>query len=953
MNVAVTNRCSLPLILMSLAGGVGLAVPKACGQTLSWLNAAGGSIGTAANWNPAQIPGAGNTLSFNLAASYPLTFPASVPATANLSFLRGVQTVTINSPHATGLVTIGSTNGQTGTLTLATGTLNAGDVRLGSAFGSAGVLNVNDDDALLDCSLLSVAANTNQLCTVSVTNSGRIEASSVVIGDDNPVGEGRVTVSGRTQLFPPLLSELRSSGSMVVGRDGIGTLAVADGAFVDVGTALTVGQNVTGGAAFSEGTVTVGGAAFRFPATLSVGSTLRVGRGSLVSSDTGNGTVEVNDDGAVVVAGATSVGGSGLGSGVLRVSSGGQFTTAGLTFGNSGDFQHLGGVVTVNGGTFTHDEATLIVSGAADTSLVLDGLTATTAFAAAASDDDAVTIGNSGAGSLTLRNGSDMVLNLGSVRLGNGVGSSGTLVIESGASVRLGSGDSVSVGDEGAGVLTVRSGGVLECGALFVSFLGGAGSALFENPGTELRAGALNLRQDAVMTIRDGATVTFDGNVGTQLPVQIGASLTIDDATVNATTDVRIDGSLTMINGVINARTFERSVPVAASGVINAAIESGPAITATGDLVLGNGGSLGFHSTDLAVGTHRVDLEDSNAATLRNTTISGGLLVASSGFSLPSGAALTGTGTVTGNLTNNGTISATGAAGLRFNGRVNGIGQGVGGTKIVFGNGGGFTGAGVIAAKIQLDAGAQLAITAPSLIGDNSVTGFSGGGDLDITGGLIINDSNGISLNGSTVLRNADLSCASPISIPASGTLIGRGRVLGAVNSSGVVAPGGVDGDRTGEIQFGGPYVQRIGNEAGELIIDLEGSQPNQCDLISAGVHPVTLDGILTIRVFDGFRPENGFRRIIVRSGGLTNELDTVIAPPRFSVYATQANLVLLYCSADFNDDGFVDFFDYDQYVECFETGVCPPGDSADFNNDGFADFFDYDDFVLAFESGC
>jgi hypothetical protein len=58
-------------------------------------------------------------------------------------------------------------------------------------------------------------------------------------------------------------------------------------------------------------------------------------------------------------------------------------------------------------------------------------------------------------------------------------------------------------------------------------------------------------------------------------------------------------------------------------------------------------------------------------------------------------------------------------------------------------------------------------------------------------------------------------------------------------------------------------------------------------------------------------------------------------------------------CPADFNGDGFLDFFDYDDYVNCFETGSCPPGKDADFNGDGFVDFFDYDDYVGAFEQGC
>ena len=34
-------------------------------------------------------------------------------------------------------------------------------------------------------------------------------------------------------------------------------------------------------------------------------------------------------------------------------------------------------------------------------------------------------------------------------------------------------------------------------------------------------------------------------------------------------------------------------------------------------------------------------------------------------------------------------------------------------------------------------------------------------------------------------------------------------------------------------------------------------------------------------------------------------------------------------CSPDFNGDGSVDFFDYDDYVQCFETGTCPAGRDA------------------------
>jgi hypothetical protein len=58
-------------------------------------------------------------------------------------------------------------------------------------------------------------------------------------------------------------------------------------------------------------------------------------------------------------------------------------------------------------------------------------------------------------------------------------------------------------------------------------------------------------------------------------------------------------------------------------------------------------------------------------------------------------------------------------------------------------------------------------------------------------------------------------------------------------------------------------------------------------------------------------------------------------------------------CPADFNMDGFADFFDYADFVECFEGGRCPDGKPADFNDDGIADFFDYLGFVEVFEAGC
>jgi hypothetical protein len=66
---------------------------------------------------------------------------------------------------------------------------------------------------------------------------------------------------------------------------------------------------------------------------------------------------------------------------------------------------------------------------------------------------------------------------------------------------------------------------------------------------------------------------------------------------------------------------------------------------------------------------------------------------------------------------------------------------------------------------------------------------------------------------------------------------------------------------------------------------------------------------------------------------------------------STSLPAMLTLCSADVNCDGFLDFFDYDDFVAAFESGS--PPEVADFNGDGFADFFDLDDFVASFELGC
>ncbi|XVJ58976.1 MAG: hypothetical protein HEQ23_06060 [Tepidisphaera sp.] len=106
---------------------------------------------------------------------------------------------------------------------------------------------------------------------------------------------------------------------------------------------------------------------------------------------------------------------------------------------------------------------------------------------------------------------------------------------------------------------------------------------------------------------------------------------------------------------------------------------------------------------------------------------------------------------------------------------------------------------------------------------------------------------------------------------------------------------------------------------------------------LSPGIYPIRVD-------YTDHGGYGGGIQLRVSSSGI---VDQVVPQASFSRIAAPT------CPADFNGDQFLDFFDYDEYVACFETGICPPGKTADFNGDEFTDFFDYDEYVLAFETGC
>ncbi len=938
------------LAVSTVAGG-------ASGQTLNWNNSLGGAASTAANWNPAQVPTAANPLFFGLSAAYGVTFSGTVGASSSMTIRRGTPTFSMTSTHSTGNMVIGDLAGAPPTLVLTTGTLNCDDLSIGTVFNANGNVDVNDDDAdLLASGQLTVADDTNLVCTLDITGGGRVEAGSITLGNLNGAGEGNVTVSGAI-LSPPFprstLRTTSATGDLIVGRNGVGMLTIAAGALVEASRDMFIGKDSIAPGQNSAGTVTVGGLGLT-GSTLNVADDLYIGRDTLVSQDAGIGLLEISTPGVVNVLSLTAVGGSGTGSGTLRVNTGGRLNTVSLVFGATGEFQHNGGTVAVSGGAFTHDEATLTVSGAgAGPVLVLDALANAPVFAAGTTTSDAITIGNAGAGTLTMSNGTEVSVTQGSIRLGNGAASSGTLNVESGAVLTASNLGQVFVGDEGGGVFNVRSGAQTNTHSIVVSNGSGAGTFLAENMGTHATADSLSVRNGGTAVIRDGAMVTTNGLFTTQVVIENGATLSLNDATLDATSIVRINtgGSFTMTSGVVRADEFICDVPFSASGLIDAKVQVNPLITATGELTLGDGSNVAIVTPDVNVGAHRVNYHDSSVAFLGNTTLNGGIIAASDEFILPANEAISGTGLVIGELLNLGTITATGTNGLTFQDMLTGIGQGIGGTRFVFQNGGGYTGNGTINSKVVGEQGSRIVISgAPAAIGDGSTFGFATDGEMDISSVTTLNDSNGAGLGTLTTLRSTTLICASGITLgttPTLDTLNGSGIIQGNVTNVGVVVPGTPGIDSTQQFNIVGVYSHTSGTSRGRLEMEIGGPLPGDSDRIIAT--SCVLAGTLNVSLINGFVPSPGLVvPMVATSSARVGTFQTVNLPPGFRIRYIFSGAEVVYCPSDFNGDGATNSQDFFDFIAAF-FALSP---TADFNGDNGVNSQDFFDFLTAFFAG-
>lgn len=955
---------------LSAVAGMAACVSTVRATIINWNNAAGGAASLAANWNPAQVPTAADTLVYNLNSTYTVTFSSGVPLSTQHTYKRGTVTLSIASPHTlSSNFRVGDVSGDVATTIITTGVVNAGSVTVGNAAGSTGTLNINDSDADLtttgagDIVVASAGAG-----TMNVTSGGRVtSADDLIIGATG--GDGTVNVSGfGTSPFRfSSITTTAADGDIVVGNasGSVAELNIFNGGFVNSSDDVQVG--LVGG---SNGTLDVGGSG---SGTLNVAGDLQVGNNAS-STTAGSGSVTAFANGTINVTGTIRLGDTAAGSGTLTCREGGHINTHSIICDTDGGFLNLlGGETHVDGGTLTAPGGILSIEGASGENpflRLLNGASCT--LSAPTSPFRALTIGIINDANVVVDTGSSLNVSSGDVVIGDLPVAHGSLVFSGGSTGSFPSNRRITVGASSFADMTVTGNSIVTAGSMELG-AGSSGNGSLLVFGSDLTlAGTLSL----------GGTPTFEGGTG-KLRVEgsgvITASASGDAIHVyaggtvfvflgstlrapNGTIDFVSAASLTIENGTIEARQLNIGVlNPSLRGTLRGKVTFGAAnmvVNPTGPLTIDGAGSplalVNLGTINVGDTTLTVNSGDLPSQIGNCTLGASGVINGTADLQILPGRTVSGDGTITNSIANSGTITATGD-GLTFGGLVSGVGQGMSGARFTFASGGGFTGAGTINAPVTALAGSKLTFTGTSQIGTNTPIGFRNEGELEVASGtLSINDSNGTGAGSLTTIRaGASIVSTSEFAVggdPIGGVLQGFGAIVApTIVVPGVLRPGDASGDKTGTLSLVGSVELFAGTHEGEVQIDLGGTAAADRDRVSV-IGPITLDGTLTLNLINGFTPGNGFRAQVLSStqsvsgGFLARHI-----PPRWHVEIGAKDVVVVYCAGDVNSDGFVNGDDFDDLASAFENGE-PLGD---FNGDGFINGDDFDEFASAFEEGC
>jgi T5SS/PEP-CTERM-associated repeat protein len=979
-NMTTTARpvnAPLAAALLLSAGLCHSLAPRAHAATLNWNNALGGSAGTAANWNPAQVPTAADTLVFDLAATYSTTFPLSVMNSTQWNVRRGTVTAGFTGTHTvSGSLSVGETVGSTGRLDVNIGTLAIGaNATIGSNLNTLGEFRVVNGGAALDLTGVALQLTVGRFGggTMRVLDGGVVSSvAAVVVGASAAAtGTGSLIVAGFDTLPASSSSfSITSNAPMVIGQGGTGNLQVLTGGQIDVAGDLTLGQ-LPGGV----GAANVNGAGLVDAAIRA--ANLRIGERAGGFS-AGTGGLTVSNDGVVDISGTTTIGDDQGGSGTLTINSGGLFATRNLTLSPGNNTLALnGGFLDINAGVLNAGNQPIIIAGTtANPAIRLNNGATSTNIRGASNASVALGVGITSSAGLRIEGpGSAIAIPVGAFMVGQNAGSNGQVIID-GGSLTVPAAAQTTIGRSGNASVIVAAGGSLACGITIIGETGpGTASLQITNPGSSATiealltvGGAAGMGGDADLILSDGGSLTINSSFAPCLRINPTGSLTMTNASITVVGggSINVQGPTNMNNSFITGAggmSFTGTAPITLSGGISTSSTLGmnPGANASlqGPFTVTGGFNIG---STLTVGTHPLTV---NAGTLRvlsgaTLTINGtGTISAPLPASIDSGGTLSGTGTFRGSLNNNGTISATGN-GITFeNGTITGVGQAMSGTAFTFNNIATFAATGTVNADVRGDATAVINATGPLTLGrTSSASGVDFRGALNVNSQVVtLRDADGIVLptlvNFGTAGRIDLQNAGNIVTLQSDSTMIGNGLLqfttLGPrfIQSLGVIAPGAAP-NGIGRIRFD---TQGFFH-AGPLQMDLA-SPTSSDEFIISGGGAFNLPPGGSLQVSLGFTPSAPFRRTLITASSIVGTFTSITLPPvplgQLRIDYTPTTIDLVYCPADFNADFSTDFFDYLDFVAAFDI----EDPAADFNGDSAVDFFDYLDFVAAFDTGC
>jgi len=799
-----------------VVGGISSHCVPGAGFTVININ---GDINLDVNASVARISGNNGSLTLNgktLTTTDVLgiqmtsgTFVATGSSVINSSFLLAqnlqLQTSTVNGNVQAFNATI--TNSTLGSLTISN-QLTAAN----SSIGPNSSLTISQPSSISN-STIGGQFNITFGASLTVANGSMINSTQTLIAQGSlAIQDGSTFTASSAPVFLGL-----SPGGAAVDVTGTGS------ALNLTNTALELGQ-------ISNSTVTVehGGSI----AASGAGGNFLIGLGVVFPT---NSSMTV-DSGGTASANNITVSGSAIGStGVLTVSDSSSSVTA------RGQLLVDGGVVNAaNQGALSVDSLR-IPSG----SITID-----TGATLQVTSGTAVLVGSGGSGVLTLQGGGTAGAS-GELVLGTKAGSSGAMNINDSFSKWNGAGN-VSVGEAGAGSLTVRGGGALVTGSDGSGLSGSIGTQSTGNGIVTLQggdwtahgtlqigaAGTGTLQLLQAGTLESGSAV-IGVSGGSKGSVSVGGAGSVWSVGGNLTVGSNGAGTL----GIFNAGLVNN-----ANAVIGDKAGSSGVVTVTGL------GSLWQNSGILTVGG-----DGAASLTIDAGTVTAGGASMGSNFS-----------PVQVMITNHGAMNVLGDVSI----------GGAGSTGLTIQNGGTFD-SGVNAAIGGAGGDTLVTVTGP----DSSWT-LHGNGVLTIDdkGSLLVMD-------GATVTSNS-------IFVDSGGLLNGQGgHIIGSVfNNGGTITPG----DATGVMSITGNYVQ----SSGTLLFEIDGLNPAQFDrLVIQGLANIT-GGSIDIQFGNGFAPAAGesFDLLFANLGlSLTNVSFDVIGLPsglRFTETVGAQGFALNFASA-------------------------------------------------------